>query len=115
MQAATRVNSEQASKVQSWAPTGLRNREGRRAAGKQPTCAPAATAGVVETACRQGVLRNVGDPRGGRGCARRRREERRPSGESDRLIVARKRRNGRGAKGPDFGALVKEPEGEGLA
>jgi hypothetical protein len=115
MQAVTRVNSEQASKVQSQVPTGLRYREGRCATGKQPTNASVATAGVVETACTQGMVRNVGDSRDTRSCVLKLWHDHRSWGMSDRLIVVRKRRNRCGAKGPDFGVLVKKSEGRGLA
>lgn len=114
MQAITRVNSEQASKVQSLEPTGLRNREGRSAAGKQPTRAPAASAGVVEMACMQGVVRNVGPARGTRSCALELCSDHGSRSSSDRLIVVMKRRNGRGAKEPDFGVLVKRHKVRGL-
>jgi len=115
VQAVTRVNCEQASKVKSRVPTVLRNREGRCVAEEQPTDASATTAGVVQTACMQGMVCNAGDARSSTGGAVQRRRGRRLSGRSDRPIVAQKPGNAGGAKGPDFGVLVKALQGEGLA
>lgn len=116
MQAVTRVNSEQASKVKMRVPTGLRYREGRCVVGKQPTFAPATTAGVVETACGQRHGAQRGRSLHDEGKLRPRTvESHRSAVMSDRLIVVLKRRNGRGAKGPDFGVLAKASQGRGLA
>ncbi len=93
----------------------MRNGEGRRAVGKKPTHAPAASAGVVGTACWQGMLRNVGEPRSGRSRALQPCRKHGLSGKSDGLIVVKKLRNGSGAKEPDFGVLPRESKARGLA
>ena len=60
--AETQVNPEQASKVKSWSPIRFRVGEGRSVRVKQLTNAALTATGVVGSARREGLGRNVGDP-----------------------------------------------------
>jgi len=115
VRAVTRVNSEQASKVQLWMPSRLRNGEGLHAATKESAEAVAA----IHRGSGDGTYGRLSVQRGrsahtrGRGprqersfwCARK----------SERPIVLQKRSNVRGGKGPYFWVLTKQGTSEALA
>ena len=86
MQVVTRVKLEQVSKVMMWMPTRLKNGEGR--AGREETNKHLSrSAGVVNTACREGDLGQWGSPgTGGGRDSERRQKGRRPVWESERVI-----------------------------
>ena len=103
---------EQAPKVKMWAPTRLRNGEGRTGreetgAGKRNLATDKhliRSTGVMSTACREGDLQRVGEARGrmeGR-ASERRRKGRRLVRESERAIGPMRPGNAGGGKGPCF-------------
>ena len=112
--AVTRVNAEQASKVKLWPPTLQQTGEGRSGSGAKPNRLDPAT-GVMATARVEGSAGNVGDPDDAPAAlAGERRERRRVVRESERPVVAMKRRNGRGAKGPCFGSAGEGTDGAAI-
>lgn len=113
--AATRVNPEQAPKVQSWTPTHLRYGEGHSVRGRNRHAHSTRSTGVVGVAREEGCLGNVGGPQ-----CRRGRDPQCPGrghglGASERPIVPRKPGNAGRGKGPHFGALLEQPRAGGLA
>jgi len=109
------VNPEQASKVLSRTPTRLPFGEGRCAAGKEPTSAPAAVRRGNGSGTRGRFSVQRGRPvrvRGGgpQRCGRHRRAR-----ESEGLIVPLKPGNAGGGKGPHLRALPKGTREGGLA
>ena len=113
--AVTRVNPEQASKVQSRTPTRLIFGEGCHARGRSRQAHPSQSAGVVGMARGEGYLGNVGGPRRARGRGPRRHHGWRPVRASERPIVLAKPGNAGGGKGPHFGVLLKESRTRRLA
>ena len=114
-QAATRVNPEQASKGKLWTPTRLRNGEGRRATGKQPSCAPAA----VHRGSGSGMRTRMSGQRGRSGQVRGRSPQH-SFGEwrdrkSEGLVVPQKPGNAGGGKEPYFWNAFDQVEDRGLA
>ncbi len=109
------VNPEQASKVEMRTPTRLPFGEGRRAAGKKPTRAPAAVRRGNGSGTRGKHSAQRGRSESERGGGPQRREGRRRAQKSEGFIVPLKPGNAGGGKGPRFRALLKETREEGLA
>jgi hypothetical protein len=116
MRAITRVNPEQASKVQSWTPTRLHIGEGRRAMGQPPTDAPI----VVHRGMGNGTHGRFSGQRGKPLVSERLRRSTRSTGSrlaeaSERRIVPLKPGNAGGGKAPRFWVRSKKPRMRRLA
>ena len=110
MRAITRVNPEQASKVQSWTPTRPNIGEGRRATGKVLTSAPVA----VHRGMGNGTRERFSGQRGKPIASERSRRSTRSSGSwlagaSERRIVPLKPGNAGGGKAPRFWVRSRKP------
>ena len=107
VRAATRVKPEQASKIEMREPSHLSDGEGRRSPSEQPTGDDELPAGVMGAARTQTSKRDTGDLAG---CEDDRNgERRRPSQESEGLIVAMKPSNVGEAKEPWFRVRSEVP------
>src|SRR6059036_408960 len=116
VQAATRVNAEQASKRTMRRPTRLpyRGRLTRRGANERSR-GPSRCAGVVATACTQGKRTKHGKPQGvvSDDQPEAREGQAGRSGVAERFVVPRKPGNAGGGKGPQFKTDAIRGEGPG--